>query len=218
MIFRHFCQFAATESLNDIYFLLNLRHEDIDNRRQRSRKNKLKDGAERYIRRDNDSKRPATHSGASPQRRCGCRLARHEFRLVTTRWPEGLLWLSKIKDSQSAPAVVLITAFGDVPLAVEAMKGGAEDFITKPWDNEDLIDKLLRAIKRNRISKKREEVLANASSIMEKDNQRRLLNLDEVKYEHACEIVDACGGNFSAAAKRLGINRQTLYNILKKNQ
>lgn len=131
---------------------------------------------------------------------------------------EGLLWLSKIKDSQSAPAVVLITAFGDVPLAVEAMKGGAEDFITKPWDNEDLIDKLLRAIKRNRISKKREEVLANASSIMEKDNQRRLLNLDEVKYEHACEIVDACGGNFSAAAKRLGINRQTLYNILKKNQ
>lgn len=131
---------------------------------------------------------------------------------------EGLLWLSKIKDMRPSPAVVLITAFGDVELAVEAMKSGAEDFVTKPWDNEDLIEKLLRAVRSNRIRMRREEVLANASEIMEKDSRRRLLKLEEIKSEHAREVVKSCGGNLSAAAKSLGINRQTLYNILKKTQ
>ena len=51
---------------------------------------------------------------------------------------DGLFWLRRIKESPDAPAVVLITAFGDVPLAVEAMKLGAEDFVTKPWDNDEL--------------------------------------------------------------------------------
>ena len=63
---------------------------------------------------------------------------------------DGLFWLSNIKNRDNAPAVVLITAFGDVPLAVEAMKRGAEDFVTKPWDNDDLIAKLRKAIARNR--------------------------------------------------------------------
>lgn len=42
-----------------------------------------------------------------------------------------------------------------------------------------------------------------------------MLKLDEVKAEHARDVVKDCGGNLSAAAKRLGINRQTLYNLLK---
>lgn len=131
---------------------------------------------------------------------------------------EGLLWLSKIKESPSSPAVVLITAFGDVPLAVEAMKNGADDFITKPWDNDQLIAKLLAAVRRNRISRRREDVLARASGFMEKENARLRLKLDDVKYEHVREVVADCGGNLTAAAKSLGINRQTLYNILKGKQ
>ena len=51
---------------------------------------------------------------------------------------DGLFWLERIKSMAQAPAVVLITAFGDVPLAVEAMKRGAEDFVTKPWENGEL--------------------------------------------------------------------------------
>lgn len=127
---------------------------------------------------------------------------------------EGLLWLSKIKDSPTAPAVVMITAFGDVPLAVEAMKEGAEDFVTKPWDNEELIEKVLRAVQRNRETLKKTQILSKASDLAEKETLRRQLKLEEVKAEHAREVLNDCGGNLSAAAKRLGINRQTLYNLL----
>lgn len=127
---------------------------------------------------------------------------------------EGLLWLSKIKDSPSDPAVVMITAFGDVPLAVEAMKEGAEDFVTKPWDNQQLIEKLLKAIQSNRANRQKSQILSKASELAEKETHRKQLKLEELKAEHAREVLNDCGGNLSAAAKRLGINRQTLYNLL----
>ena len=59
---------------------------------------------------------------------------------------EGLFWLNRINEIPNAPAVVLITAFGDIDLAVRSVQQGAEDFITKPWDNQTLIQKLEAAI------------------------------------------------------------------------
>ncbi|MDE5684664.1 MAG: response regulator [Muribaculaceae bacterium] len=129
---------------------------------------------------------------------------------------DGRVWLSRIKESENAPAVVLITAFGDVPLAVEAMKLGAEDFVTKPWDNDELIAKLNKAIARNRAGRDASLVLDKARELERLDNQRRQMTLDELKFEHVSSVVDSCGGNLSAAADSLGITRQTLYNILKK--
>lgn len=51
---------------------------------------------------------------------------------------EGLYWLSRIKELRSDVEVVLFTAYGDVELAVKALKQGAADFILKPWDNNKL--------------------------------------------------------------------------------
>lgn len=61
---------------------------------------------------------------------------------------EGLSWLKYIKSRPNPPAVVLITAFGDISLAVTSLKEGAEDFVTKPWNNDELIGTLLKAIER----------------------------------------------------------------------
>ena len=58
---------------------------------------------------------------------------------------EGLLWLERIRRHDPAAAVVLITAYGDVELAVKAMKRGATDFVVKPWDNEQLLGTLRSA-------------------------------------------------------------------------
>src|SRR5690606_19703214 len=49
---------------------------------------------------------------------------------------EGIYWLKKIKQISPATCVVLITAYGDIDLAVRSLKEGASDFIMKPWENE----------------------------------------------------------------------------------
>jgi DNA-binding NtrC family response regulator len=52
---------------------------------------------------------------------------------------EGLALLDLLRMQPQAPAVIALTAYADVPLAVEALKRGACDFITKPWDNARLV-------------------------------------------------------------------------------
>lgn len=59
---------------------------------------------------------------------------------------EGLFWLNKIKEFKSNAAVVMITAYGDIDLAVRSLKEGAADFIVKPWHNEKLILSLKDAL------------------------------------------------------------------------
>jgi two-component system, NtrC family, response regulator HydG len=53
---------------------------------------------------------------------------------------EGLYWLKKIKEWKPNVCVIMITAYGDIDLAVRSLKEGANDFIVKPWHNEKLID------------------------------------------------------------------------------
>lgn len=65
----------------------------------------------------------------------------------TTSGKEGFHWLRKIMEMDPKAVVILITAFGDVEMAVQALKEGATDFILKPWQNEKLIATLSAAIK-----------------------------------------------------------------------
>lgn len=60
---------------------------------------------------------------------------------------EGFYWMHRILENDPDAVVVLITAYGDVELAVKAMKEGATDFILKPWNNEKLIATLQFACK-----------------------------------------------------------------------
>jgi DNA-binding NtrC family response regulator len=59
---------------------------------------------------------------------------------------EGFYWLEKILDIDPAMAVVLITAYGDVEKAVQAVKKGANDFVLKPWQNEKLLTTVTSAM------------------------------------------------------------------------
>lgn len=61
---------------------------------------------------------------------------------------EGLYWLHRILEHDASVAVVLFTAWGDVGLAVRAMKEGAADFVLKPWDNQGLTSVLQAAFRR----------------------------------------------------------------------
>jgi DNA-binding NtrC family response regulator len=63
---------------------------------------------------------------------------------------EGLYWLGQIKKATPTTEVVMITAYGDVELAVRALKQGAADFILKPWENEKLLATLQATLKLRR--------------------------------------------------------------------
>ena len=64
----------------------------------------------------------------------------------TTSGEEGLDLLARIRKLDSALPVVVMTAWGSVPLAVEAMRRGAQDFVQKPWDNSQLLSTLRQQI------------------------------------------------------------------------
>ncbi|MGI8600380.1 MAG: sigma-54-dependent transcriptional regulator [Chitinophagaceae bacterium] len=60
---------------------------------------------------------------------------------------EGLFWLRKIKELKSTAAVIMITAYGDIDLAIRSLKEGAFDFVVKPWHNEKLVATISDAAK-----------------------------------------------------------------------
>ena len=116
------------------------------------------------------------------------------FSLGVNSGQEGLLWLRTIRKQHPQTPVVLLTAYADVNLAVKGLKNGAADFITKPWDNDELVHKL-------------KDVL---------DMQSEIVSLDEMEKEHIRRTIDHCHGNLTQAAELLGITRQTLYNKMKR--
>lgn len=61
---------------------------------------------------------------------------------------EGLFWLKEIRKLRSDAAVIMITAYGDIDLAVRSLKEGAADFVVKPWHNEKLITTVRETLKR----------------------------------------------------------------------
>ena len=63
---------------------------------------------------------------------------------------EGLYWLKRIHETHPSLPVVMLTAYGDVELAVNALKNGATDFLLKPWDNQTLVNKIKAAFNVNR--------------------------------------------------------------------
>jgi DNA-binding NtrC family response regulator len=68
------------------------------------------------------------------------------FTMDATSGVEGFMWLDKILKTDPAAVVILITAFGDVEMAVRAVRSGAVDFVLKPWQNEKLLATLSSAL------------------------------------------------------------------------
>ena len=60
---------------------------------------------------------------------------------------EGIYWLREIRKKFPGVEVVMMTAYGDIHLAVQSLKDGAIDFVLKPWDNEKLVATLKAALR-----------------------------------------------------------------------
>lgn len=66
---------------------------------------------------------------------------------------EGIFWLNKIKKLSPKADVILITAYGDIDLAIRSLKEGASDFLVKPWNNEKLINSVKNLVEKKSAKK-----------------------------------------------------------------
>jgi DNA-binding NtrC family response regulator len=84
---------------------------------------------------------------------------------------EGLFWMKEILKHDKDISVVMITAYGDVELAVKAIREGAVDFVLKPWDNDKLLATINAAWKL-RSSRHEAHILKNDNQFLKKEIKR----------------------------------------------
>lgn len=112
-----------------------------------------------------------------------------------TSGKEGFYWLEQILEADPSAVVILITAFGDVEMAVQALKEGATDFVLKPWQNEKLIATLSAAIKLKQ-SYKEVDKLKNAKKQLEADINKPFKDIigDSPAMKSVFSIIDKVAG------------------------
>lgn len=80
---------------------------------------------------------------------------------------EGVYWLKKIKELDKNISVILITAYGDLDLAIRSLKEGASDFLVKPWKNDKLIEAIGEILDKKTTKKtKKQNSLIDKSEIL----------------------------------------------------
>ena len=93
---------------------------------------------------------------------------------------EGLYWLKEIHEINKNIPVILMTAYGEVELAVEALKKGATDFILKPWNNEKLYASVNLAVDISRKNKKLQQWENLQTSLTEYNLETKSPKMQEV--------------------------------------
>jgi DNA-binding NtrC family response regulator len=113
---------------------------------------------------------------------------------------EGLDALARLQAADPALSVVLMTTYGGVALAVEALKRGAVDFVLKPWRNEALA-----------------EAMDAAARLTAQRRAGAALNLDELERRTILRALAIHDGNVSRAAAALGLTRPALYRRMERH-
>ncbi|HLZ77043.1 response regulator [Phenylobacterium sp.] len=113
----------------------------------------------------------------------------------------GLDTLDRLHEADPALSVVLMTTYGGVSLAVQALKRGAADFILKPWRNDGLV----------------EAMTAAAALTAERRASGKALNLDDLERRAIVRALSLYDGNVSHAAQALGLTRPALYRRMERH-
>ncbi|MFI4963899.1 MAG: response regulator [Caulobacterales bacterium] len=113
----------------------------------------------------------------------------------------GLDTLGQLHAADPALSVVLMTTYGGVALAVQALKRGAADFVLKPWRNDALV----------------EAMRAAAALTATRRASGAALNLDEMECRAIARALSLYDGNVSHAAAALGLTRPALYRRMERH-
>jgi two-component system, NtrC family, response regulator HydG len=96
---------------------------------------------------------------------------------------EGIFWLKKIKEYKSDAAVIMITAYGDIDLAIRSLKEGAFDFVVKPWHNEKLLHTISEALKNKSNKSSYIKSAGSATSIIGNELQGQSEVMQDIFYK-----------------------------------
>lgn len=126
-----------------------------------------------------------------------------ELALVDLRMPGrgGLELVRELKAIDPATNVVVLTGYGSIATALEAVKLGATHYLTKPADT----DEILAAFERDK--------RAPDTTV---DQTHETPSLARAEWEHIQRVLTDCDGNVSLAARRLGVHRRSLQRKLFK--
>ncbi len=93
------------------------------------------------------------------------------FSRDATSGQEGFYWLNKILEFDPTISVILITAYGDIELAVQGVKEGATNFLLKPWDNKKLLATITATLEVHRSKKELQDVRTKQKFLMDQSDQ-----------------------------------------------
>ena len=118
--------------------------------------------------------------------------------IVDMRMPgsSGLDLVSELKTRLPAIKVVVLTGYGSIATAVEAVRRGAVNYLTKPLDTD--------------------QILAAFDNDADPPPTESIPSLARVEWEHIQRILHDCNGNISLAARKLGLHRRSLQRKLGK--
>jgi two-component system response regulator RegA len=110
----------------------------------------------------------------------------------------GLDVIAKLKSSRPDARAIVLTGYGNIATAVNAVKSGAVDYLAKPADADDVVAALL------------------ASGDHKPEPPENPMSADRVRWEHIQRVYELCSRNVSETARRLSMHRRTLQRILAK--
>lgn len=114
----------------------------------------------------------------------------------TTSGAEGLDVIREIRQRQNQTPIIVMTAWGSVDLAVEAMRRGASDFVQKPWDNERLLASILEQAGRGRAASRAREEMEIARNVQRKLLPQKTKQIAGLEYAGCCIPAYEVGGDY----------------------
>jgi two-component system response regulator RegA len=110
----------------------------------------------------------------------------------------GLRVVEAVRDARPDAKIIMLTGYGNIATAVQAVKAGAVDYLSKPADADDVVRALL------------------ARGDLAPAPPENPMSADRVRWEHIQRIYELCHHNVSETARRLNMHRRTLQRILAK--
>ncbi len=114
----------------------------------------------------------------------------------------GLVLLQELKRIRPETQFLILSGFGSIATAIDAIRLGATNFLPKPADADDILNAFARG--------------GSDVEMPEVEEDIPVPTLAQAEWEHIHRILADCGGNISEAARRLGIHRRSLQRKLRK--